>query len=81
MATVATRREKTLLCEKEQNYYEPRIPLTPTGLLMEAISPIHALGPTCIESLGSDLLPLRQLLAQQFFDVAHFFSQQIQLAR
>jgi hypothetical protein len=38
MATVATRREKTLLCEKEQNYYEPRIPLTLTGLLMEAIS-------------------------------------------
>jgi len=23
------------LCEKEQNYYEPRIPLTLTGLLME----------------------------------------------
>jgi hypothetical protein len=26
---------KTFLCEKEKNYYEPRIPLTPTGLLME----------------------------------------------
>jgi hypothetical protein len=56
---------------------EPFVP----KLTKSAISPIHALGPTCIESLGSDLLPLRQLLAQQFFDVAHFFSQQIQLAR
>jgi hypothetical protein len=35
MATAATRREKTFLCEKKITHYEPRIPLTPTGLLME----------------------------------------------
>jgi len=35
MATVAARPRKTILCEKEKNYYEPRISLTPTGLLMK----------------------------------------------
>jgi hypothetical protein len=36
MATVATRREKILCQLKEpKTHYEPRIPLTPTGLLME----------------------------------------------
>jgi hypothetical protein len=36
MATVATRREKKLCPRKKPGTnYEPRIPLTPTGLLME----------------------------------------------
>src|SRR3974390_2367668 len=36
MATVATRRGKTLSAKKPRAHYESRIPLTPAGLLMEA---------------------------------------------
>jgi hypothetical protein len=35
MATAATRREKNFVIEKTRTHYESRIPLTPTGLLME----------------------------------------------
>ena len=33
-----TRREKTLSTKKTRTYYESRIPLTPTGLLMEGLN-------------------------------------------
>jgi hypothetical protein len=58
MATVATRREKTLLCEKEQNYYEPRIPLTLTGLLMEGHSAQISILSIRFKCPGSELIDL-----------------------
>ena len=57
MATVATRREKNFsLRQRTKTHYEPKIPLTPTGLLMEgrytqistAFDPLH------IEAFGGN---------------------------
>ena len=49
MATVATRREKT---KESRTHYEPRIPLTPTGLLMEGVSTQNPPGPQSMTPLA-----------------------------